>query len=130
MAWRPHSRVKVNSSSPRAAGRCDRCGFLFNHSDLQWQFQWAGETLQNLRLLVCDQCLDIPQEQLRARILSADPTPIVNARPEPVAIDGISVDVTNYFTSEDEGFMIVDEDGVTAIISQGDNTGGFPGLPI
>jgi hypothetical protein len=36
--------------------------------------------MQNLRLLVCDTCYDVPQEQLRAIVVPADPTPIVNAR--------------------------------------------------
>jgi len=33
-------------------------------------------------MLVCDTCYDTPQEQLRSIVLPADPTPIVNPRPE------------------------------------------------
>jgi hypothetical protein len=49
---------------------------------LEWQFDWAGASLINKRILVCDPCLDTPQQQLRAIILPADPPVIMNARPE------------------------------------------------
>ena len=73
-------RARVSASSPTAAGVCDRCGFVYQFSDLKWQMDWRGATLQNLRILVCRPCLDTPQEQLRAIVVPADPTPIVNAR--------------------------------------------------
>jgi hypothetical protein len=36
--------------------------------------------MQNIRLLVCNTCYDVPQEQLRAIVVPADPTPIVDPR--------------------------------------------------
>lgn len=75
-------RARVSSQSPQAAGVCDRCGGVFTHSDLQWQFDWAGNTTINKRILVCGHCLDQMQPQLRAIILPADPTPIMNPRPQ------------------------------------------------
>lgn len=89
MSWRFHGRAQVDPDSPRAFAICDRCGFLYNHQDLRWQFEWVGPQLQNLRLLVCETCLDQPQEQLRTIILPPDPLPILNARPEFYAIDEI-----------------------------------------
>jgi hypothetical protein len=77
---RPHGRASVSTRNPQAFGICDRCGFLYNHNRLQWQFDWAGAGLINKRILVCNTCLDTPQEQLRAIILPADPTPILNPR--------------------------------------------------
>lgn len=77
---RPHGRARVSARNPQAFGICDRCGFLYNHSQLQWQFDWAGAAMINKRILVCDTCLDTPQEQLRAIVLPADPTPIINPR--------------------------------------------------
>jgi hypothetical protein len=68
---------------------------MYNHSDLRWQWDWAGAQLINKRILVCDECLDVPQEQLRAKILSADPIPIWNARPEPFTVNGFSYDESN-----------------------------------
>jgi len=77
---RPHGRARVSSRNPNAFGICDRCGFLYNHNRLTWQFDWAGAGLINKRILVCDTCTDTPQQQLRAIILPADPTPILNPR--------------------------------------------------
>jgi hypothetical protein len=36
--------------------------------------------MANIRLLVCDTCYDMPQEQLRAIVIPADPIPIQNPR--------------------------------------------------
>ena len=76
-------RARISSSSPEAAGVCDRCGFIFPFSQLRWQWDWAGAQMQNKRILVCtgNNCLDQPQEQLRAIVLPPDPQPIINARP-------------------------------------------------
>lgn len=80
-------RARTNASNPEAHAICDRCGFRYNFNDLEWQFDWRGPTLQNLRILVCDRCLDTPQDQLRAITLPADPGPIINARVEQYALD-------------------------------------------
>ena len=117
MPWRPHGRARVNARRPEAAGVCDRCGFMYNVRDLQWQFQWAGARLQNLRILVCDTCLDIPQEQLRARILAPDPVPILNARPEPFAPTGVNLEQTNYSLTDSETILLA-EDG-TPLVMEG-----------
>jgi hypothetical protein len=47
---------------------------------LQWQFDYAGAGLINKRILVCNDCNDVPQAQLRAIVLPADPVPIQNPR--------------------------------------------------
>lgn len=73
-------RARTNSSSPQAHAICDRCGFRYNWVDLRWQYDWRGATMQNIKILVCRECYDRPQEQLRAIVVPADPTPIVNAR--------------------------------------------------
>ena len=77
---RPHGRARVSARNPRAFAICDRCGFLVNHDRLQWQYDWAGASLINKRILVCDTCLDVPQQQLRAIVIPADPVPIQNPR--------------------------------------------------
>jgi hypothetical protein len=73
-------RARVSSRNPQAAAACDRCGFIYNHIDLKWQFDWAGASLINKRILVCRHCYDTPQNQLRAIVIPADPTPIMNPR--------------------------------------------------
>lgn len=73
-------RARISARKPEAAGVCDRCGFVYSHSDLSWQFDYAGTGLINKRILVCRPCLDTPQNQLRSIALPADPVPIANPR--------------------------------------------------
>lgn len=105
MAWRFTGRARVSASNPAAFAVCDRCGVWYNHNQLNWQFQFAGLRLQNLKLLVCDRCLDVPQPQLKARILPPDPVPIMNARPEFFDID------ENTFLVTDSGLHIITSNG-------------------
>lgn len=92
---RPHGRARVSTRNPRAFGICDRCGFLFNHVNLQWQYDWAGASLINKRILVCDECLDTPQQQLRAIVVPADPVPILNPRVQDYATAEINTRATS-----------------------------------
>ncbi len=82
-------RAKTDPRNPRAFAICDRCALWYNHHQLKWQYDWAGASLINKRILVCDTCYDEPQNQLRAIVLPADPVPIVNPRVEPYAWDEI-----------------------------------------
>lgn len=75
-------RVNTSSRNPEAAALCDRCGFVYEHADLHWQDDWRGASLQNLRILVCNHCMDTPQQQQRSLVLPLDPPPIIGARPE------------------------------------------------
>lgn len=83
MAWARYTHARVNPRSPEAFGVCDRCQFVYQHNRLTWQFDWQGPRLQNKRILVCQTCLDVPQQQLRTIIIPADPIPIQNARQDP-----------------------------------------------
>lgn len=81
-------RAHTSATRPVAFKVCDRCGMWYNGPDLVWQFDWAGTSLINKRILVCKRtCLDRPQNQLRAIILPADPVPTANPRTEPFAED-------------------------------------------
>lgn len=82
-------RARTSPRDPRAFAVCDRCAIWYNHHQLRWQFDWAGASLINKRILVCDTCYDEPQNQLRAIVLPADPVPIVQPRVEPYAWDEI-----------------------------------------
>lgn len=128
MSWRPHGHAKVNARSPRAIGICDRCGKAVQHNTLRWQWQWAGERLQNLRILVCEEgCLDIPQMQLRARILSPDPLPIYNSRPEPFTVTGFNYQgESNIVTTADNQLFILAADGVTVLLCSNNPIGTLP----
>lgn len=88
-------RARTSSKSPQAFAVCDRCGMWYNHKELQWQFDWGGASLINKRILVCRDCNDIPQNQLRAIVLPADPMPIINPRVEPWIADESNFRTTN-----------------------------------
>jgi hypothetical protein len=89
MALRPHPKhARTNPRSPRGWSTCQRCGFVYNLEDLEWQKQWRGLTLMDINLQVCSvTCLDVPQRQLGSIILPPDPPALKNALPEPYAID-------------------------------------------
>jgi len=80
-------RARTDVNNPTHFKVCDRCGLWYNGPDLQWQYDYRGRTLANLRILVCETCLDDPQPQLKPRIIPPDPLPIANARVEPFAYD-------------------------------------------
>jgi hypothetical protein len=67
---------------------------LYNLYSLHWQLEWSGKSLFSKRLLVCDDCLDIPAPFLRTPVLPPDPPPIFNARVEPYSIDETDYRVT------------------------------------
>jgi hypothetical protein len=88
----------TNSRKPEAFGVCDRCGRWFNLYRLKWQYEWSGTQLINLRLLVCDVgngCLDIPQPQLKARVVEADPIPVRDPRVQDFYDAGVDFLVTD-----------------------------------
>ena len=82
-------RAQTSSRNPRSFGVCDRCAIWYNRDQLNWQMDWAGASLINKRMLVCDMCMDTPQQQLRAIIIPADPVPISNPRVEQYALSEI-----------------------------------------
>lgn len=82
-------RARTSSKNPQAHAICDRCAFRYNLVDLQWQYDWAGASLVNKRILVCKPCYDTPQSQLRAIVIPADPVPVINPRPEPFMWDEV-----------------------------------------
>jgi hypothetical protein len=86
-SWRFHGKASVDPKDPQPWATCDRCGFNFNLTALRWQTEWAGQTLVNRRLLVCQTCYDRPSIFQRALVLPTDPDPVLNPRPEPYAID-------------------------------------------
>ena len=89
---RPHPRLaETDPNSPRGWATCDRCGFVTNLYKLQWQFEWRGTQKQNIRILVCEYCVDEPQRQLGTVILPPDPLGLLNARPEQYDIDEIPI---------------------------------------
>jgi len=87
MAWRFSGRARTDPHNPKAFAVCDRCGIWYNHVDLQWQHDFRGNKLVNIRLLVCQRCLDKPFELNRPLKLPPDPPPVMDARPEQFYVD-------------------------------------------
>lgn len=123
-------RAQTSARNPRAYAVCDRCGIWTNHDKLSWQFDWRGASLMNTRILVCETCLDVPQTQLRAIIVPADPVPIQNPRVESLAADetnfrttsgqntidpttGIPVPGTNQRITQDSNYRVTQQTGET-----------------
>lgn len=79
----PQSRFAyADMAKPSPWAYCDRCGFRYLHSDLVWQFDWRGNQLANLRILVCKRtCDDKPFELNRPIIIGPDPIPVRDPRP-------------------------------------------------
>lgn len=84
-------RAKTSAKKPAAFFVCDRCGIWGNRCDGIWQTAWRGTSLQNIWLLVCRRCLDVPTEQLRSITLPADPVPVWQPR-----VENFVADETNY----------------------------------
>ena len=93
MAYRYHGRASVDPENPATWAACDRCGTLYCLHDLTWQHDWRGNTMANLRLLVCSRCLDTPSPWYRSLVLPPDPSPIINTRPSLYAIDEDGIDL-------------------------------------
>lgn len=71
----------TNPSAPEEVGVCDRCYRKFYLKDLVWQFDYRGNSLQNLRIRVCPQDLDTPAEQLRPIIIRGPEGVVRDPRP-------------------------------------------------
>lgn len=95
MAWRFHSRAWASVTRPEAWGQCDRCNQTWLHKQLRFQRQWQGISLANLFILVCPNCYDKPQENIRTILVPQDPVPIMNARP-----DNYDMEVPSYLMTE------------------------------
>jgi hypothetical protein len=79
---------------------------MYSRADLTYQFQWTGLVLNNLNLLVCCECLDVPQPQLKTIILPPDPLPINDPRAERYAA------MVPSYASTESGDHMVTESGI------------------
>lgn len=121
-------RARVSATNPQAAAICDRCGFVFNHVDLKFQFDYAGAGLYNKRILVCDRCDDDAQPQMKAIVLPPDPVPVLNPRPQDYSlanndyrvtsgqdvidpVTGINIPGSDNRITEDKDYRIIQKNG-------------------
>lgn len=111
---RQGTRISVSQRRPRYAGFCDRCNFVYDLNRLRWQFDYRGNALQNLRILVCDICEDKPFELNRPIIIGPDPVPPRDPRPGFQAYEeaqGPQWELT------DTGEIITGDDGIPIVVN-------------
>ncbi len=119
LRWHPRF-TETDPSNPSTWATCSRCGFQFCLNRMVWQYDYRGTPSPiNTQILVCGRpsCLDIPNPQLSPVVLSPDPPPIYNARPELYALDE-----TNWLTTE--GGEIIDTEDDNLLISTIPNPSG------
>lgn len=72
----PHDlRCPTNPFQPEYVGFCERCYQKVYYKVLRFQYDWRGNALMNLQILVCEKCEDKPQEQFRPVIIGPDSVP-------------------------------------------------------
>lgn len=80
---------------------CDRCGFVWSMSSMQFQYDFLGGTTpQNLHLLHCPKCMDDLNYQRKLIIIPPDPPPLFNTRPESYVVDE-----TNWLVTDDDSIL-------------------------
>lgn len=86
MRRRP-KHARVDPTNPAGWATDMRSGFIFNAKDLKYEVQWRGLKVMPTGTLTGAPYLDKPQRQLGANILTPDPQPLKNARPEQYPVD-------------------------------------------
>lgn len=124
MAFPQSTRAFTSVSKPEPWGICDRCGFRWLHRQLNWQFDWRGNQLANLRILVCRSCTDVPFELNRPILVGPDPIPVRNPRPGWYATQmqggpPIAPPLSGEVITDDFGQPIIDDDTGEPIRSDG-----------
>lgn len=79
---RANGRAIVRPHNLNSFAICDRCGGLWNHARLSFQYQYTGATMTRTSKLVCPKCIDRPNANLRAIKIAQDPTPVFDPRPQ------------------------------------------------
>lgn len=108
-------RARTSSSSPQAHAICDRCAFRYNHYELRWQMDYAGASIVNKRILVCERCYDDLNPQMQSIIIPADPVPVMNPRVEPFQWDQVDRRQLSGFNAIDPATGIPVQQGDTRV---------------
>lgn len=81
MPWPHDLHAPTNPNSPEEVGWCDRCYRKFPLSQLRFQYDYRGNSLQNLGIRVCPDDYDAPADQLRPVIIRGPEGVVRNPRP-------------------------------------------------
>jgi len=107
--------VRIDPSWPEKTALCQRCGDLYNRCDLHPQYRWAGTSLVDSGLKVCQRCLDIPNPNERVIILPPDPPPTFDALQNAFPMDEVTpLLITNTFITIDNTRLTIDLTGYVA----------------
>lgn len=105
----------VDIRRPVVPGFCDRCNRKWPLSRLDFQYDWRGNSLQNLGIRVCWECDDEPQPNGRKPILiGPDPYPVRDPRPgyqtqESASGTGFVTDGGSQFVDDSGGRFVPDD---------------------
>lgn len=95
-------KVHVDPRNPQGVAMCDGCGFWVNYPELREKQEYRGGwSPVGTGLFVCATCDDVPQPYYRRQVLSPDPVPLLNPRPDPSVtqpINGTTVTATSLAT--------------------------------
>ncbi len=81
MRYRAYSgHAQVDPDNVRPLALCDRCKQVWNHDRLTFQYDFQGRSSVNQGILVCPNCLDIPNPTSKVITIPLDPEPVFNAR--------------------------------------------------
>ncbi len=83
MAWRYHGCFVPDPYRGRAHGQCDRCNRQWALNDLQYQYDFRGDTGTKTRGRVFPEGMDKPYEGNRPVKIPPDPVPVLDPRVEP-----------------------------------------------
>jgi hypothetical protein len=97
VSYRPQPKYASSDAKRGAWTTCDVCGFIWNQSDMAFQFDFLGGSVpQSTGYLKCPKCMDALNYQRQLIIIPPDPPPLFNLRPE-----NYTVDETNWLTTQD-----------------------------
>ncbi len=100
----------MNPHDPQPWGTSDQNGMIGPQPKMIYQREWRGNKIERLNVLVHPDEKDIPNRQLGSLMLSPDPPPKRNARPENYTIDEESYMIT------EGGSALITENAGTSII--------------
>ncbi len=103
-------RIWVDPTDPQPWGTSDQNGMIGPRPKMAYQREWSGNKVVDLNMLVHPDELDVPNRQLGNLMLSPDPPPKRNARPENYIIDEAS-----YLSAEDGSALITETSGTSIL---------------
>lgn len=109
MHVRNHGKyTKLDRRNPRGLGVCDYSGFIVRHADLRRQMEYRGRGLVWTGFWVHYKFLDLPNPQNLTPIITMDPVPLKNPRPDP-ELGNITVPTANIDVSGNDNITLSDD---------------------